>query len=257
MGDARKILVVDDDPAVRKSVDQVLSGKGHAVITASSGEDALWELDNGQFDAVFTGIVLRGMSGLEMAEEIRARQTGLPVVIVTGHGSEAAKKRAAAAGVTEFLEKTLPADELAAAAERVLKAARPAATMPSPAQATNVATAQAASPTVSRLKNVVLFLLAPLISLFYLLTFPIIGLGMLIYMTLLKKEERPEAAEALRPAPLARSSILKAMGMILAMGVSGVVYGILGPILGVGLVLWFGFQAWGRLGSKAMGSGRT
>src|SRR5512141_1440705 len=49
---SRKVLVVDDDPAVRKSIDRVLSGKGYAVITAETGEEALRKLNEEKYDLV-------------------------------------------------------------------------------------------------------------------------------------------------------------------------------------------------------------
>ena len=71
MSALRKVLVVDDDPVVGKSFDRVLSGKGYAVITASSGQEALNKLDTEDYDVVFTDIKMPGMSGLDMAEQVR------------------------------------------------------------------------------------------------------------------------------------------------------------------------------------------
>ena len=72
MSALRKILVVDDDPVVGKSFDRVLAGKGYAVITASNGEEALHKLSNENYDVVFTDIKMPGMSGLEVAERVKA-----------------------------------------------------------------------------------------------------------------------------------------------------------------------------------------
>ena len=88
-----KILLVGDDPVEMKRSEKALSGKGYTVIAAASGEDALWQLGNGKYDAVVTNMTLRGMSGLEVAEEIHAGQPNLPVVIITSHGSEDAQVR--------------------------------------------------------------------------------------------------------------------------------------------------------------------
>ena len=91
MNASRKVLVVDDDPVVRKSFDRVLSGKGYAVITAESGEEALRKLNEEKYDLVYTDIRMPGMSGLEVAEEVKARKPWTPVVIITGYGTEAAR----------------------------------------------------------------------------------------------------------------------------------------------------------------------
>jgi len=103
----RKVLVVDDDPVVRKSFDRVLSGKGYAVITAESGEEALHKLDEEKYDIVYSDVRMPGMSGLEVAENVKARRPWTPVVIITGYGTEAAEARARAAGVSSFLHKPL------------------------------------------------------------------------------------------------------------------------------------------------------
>ena len=84
MNALRKVLVVDDDPVVGRSFDRVLSGKGYAVITAVSGQEALKKLETEEYDAVFTDIKMPGMSGLEVAERVKEKRPWLPVVIVTG-----------------------------------------------------------------------------------------------------------------------------------------------------------------------------
>ena len=103
----RKVLVVDDDPAVRKSFDRVLTGKGYAVITAENGEEALRKLNEEKYDLVYSDIRMPGMSGLEVAEKVRARRPWTPVVIITGYGTDIAEERAKAAGVSKFLHKPL------------------------------------------------------------------------------------------------------------------------------------------------------
>lgn len=114
----RKVLVVDDDPVIGRSFQGVLSGKGYAVITARDGEEALHKLNYEKYDMVFTDIKMPGMSGLEVAERIKAKQPWLPVVIITGFGSDANIKRAQAAGVTEFLQKPLSPEMIEGSAER-------------------------------------------------------------------------------------------------------------------------------------------
>ena len=103
----KKILVVDDDPVVGISFDRVLSGKGYAVITARDGEEALDKLAREDYDAVFTDIKMPGMSGIEVAARVKAARPWLPVVIVTGYGSEANEAKAKEAGAAAFLRKPL------------------------------------------------------------------------------------------------------------------------------------------------------
>src|SRR5665647_751513 len=120
MSALRKVLVVDDDPVVAKSFDRVLSAKGYAVITASSGQEALNKLEAEDYDVVFTDIKMPGMSGLDMAEQLKQRRPWLPVVIVTGYGSPDNEARAEAAGVSGFLRKPLSPEMIEGSAQKAL-----------------------------------------------------------------------------------------------------------------------------------------
>src|SRR5208282_3996503 len=174
----RRVLVVDDDPAVRKSFDRVLTGKGYAVITAENGEEALHKLAEEKYDLVYSDIRMPGMSGLEVAEKIRARRPWTPVVIITGYGTDIAEERAKAAGVSKFLHKPLSPAMIEDSARDVL--AVPAA----PAAAAVVAAAPEApaaevAPAGSMLGNILLFFAAPFIGLAYIVAMPFYGLAML------------------------------------------------------------------------------
>src|SRR3990172_4294278 len=94
----KKVLVVDDDPVVGKSFDRVLSEKGYAVITAANGEEALRKLAESDYDLVYTDIRMPGMDGIEVAERVKERRPWVPVVIVTGYGTEDNEARAKKAG---------------------------------------------------------------------------------------------------------------------------------------------------------------
>jgi len=89
MDAVKKVLVVDDDPVVGRSVERVLGGQGYAVIAAADGESALDKLRREDYDVVYADIKMPGMSGLDVAEHVRAHQPWLPVVIITGYGSQA------------------------------------------------------------------------------------------------------------------------------------------------------------------------
>jgi len=250
MSTTRRILIVDEDPSTGKSFEQALTGKGYSVVSVSSGEDALWELDHGAYHAVFTETVLRGMNGLEVAEEIQARLPRLPVVIVTGHGSDSVRQRATAASVAGFLLKPLNPEQIADVAGGVLQASEAATASSSPAA--EAAPAQETARPVSRLKSVVLFLLAPFLGLFYILAFPVAGLGMLASLVLSADKKQPEEAEPLHPAGPAMPRVLKTIAMTLIAMVIGVAYAVVVPILGIGVLFYFSFEAWGKLGAKAI-----
>ena len=102
-----------------------------------------------------------------------------------------------------------------------------------------------------RLRDIVLFLLAPFIGLVYLLSLPIVGLGLLAWYAFKSREPASEKAALPQPA-MAGPGVLKSFAMVLAAGITGVAYAVFVPILGIGLILWAGFQAWGRLGARAV-----
>jgi len=251
MSALRKVLVVDDDPVVGRSFDRVLSGKGYAVITASNGQDALNKLEAEDYDVVFTDIKMPGMSGLEMAERVKERRPWLPVVIVTGYGSPGNEARAEAAGVSGFLRKPLSPEMIEDSAakawsEKSAGARSAAAEAAQPGATVELGGVQ----NILRvIKNVALFLAAPFIGLAYILAFPVVGLGMLAWMAIQAQQKKSEAVA--EPA-VTKSGALRNTAIFLAAPFIGLVYIIVGPIVGLGMLLWFGFQAWGKLGAKAV-----
>jgi PAS domain S-box-containing protein len=84
-GRRARILIVDDDPQVRHVTASFLTGFGHSTTEAADGEAALRSLRHDRFDMVVADLAMPGMSGIELAAEIRGRLPGLPVLILTGH----------------------------------------------------------------------------------------------------------------------------------------------------------------------------
>ena len=230
----RKVLVVDDDPVVGKSFDRVLSGKGYAVITARNGEEALNKLHNETYDVVFTDIKMPGMSGLEVAERVRASQPWLPVVIVTGYGTDAYEARAKAAGVSSFLHKPLSPEMIEGSAQKALLEKAPAAAPHAVAEAA-IAAAPAAAKKESVVKNVALFFAAPFIGLAYLLAFPFIGLGMLAWMG---------GRELMKYRAVKRFAMfMKHFSLLIAAPVLGLAYIVALPFIGLAMLAWAGVRA--------------
>jgi len=230
MSALRKVLVVDDDPVVRKSFDRVLSGKGYAVITAESGEEALHKLDEEKYDIVYSDVRMPGMSGLEVAENVKARRPWTPVVIITGYGTEAAEARAKAAGVSSFLHKPLSPemiedsvrDTLAATAEPLEAVALPAA-------------AEAPAAAVSALKNMILFFAAPFIGLAYIVAVPFVGLGFLAVLA----ARAAAKIDGVRTVGL----VLKHCVMAIAAPFIGLVCVVFFPFIGLAMLAWIGGRA--------------
>ncbi len=184
MNATKKVLVIDDDPVVGKSIDRVLSPKGYAVISAANGEEALDRLAREDYDMVYTDIKMPGLSGLEVARRIKASRPWLPVVVVTGYGTEANEAEAKELGVAGFMHKPLSPDLIEGIANEVTRRA-----LPQPAVA--AAAAPAPKGALHFARNVGLFIVAPFIALVYVVLGPFIGLGMLAYFAI-KRLVNPE-----------------------------------------------------------------
>lgn len=85
---AYRILVVDDEPAVREALTRMLQRGGHQVTPAVSGEDALARFAPGRFDLLFTDLGMPGMGGAALLKELRARDPNLIAVVITGWGQD-------------------------------------------------------------------------------------------------------------------------------------------------------------------------
>ena len=105
------ILIVDDEAAIRESLQGVLEDESYNVAAAVSGEACLEALRKQSFDVVLLDIWLPGMDGLETLEHIRAMENAPEVVIVSGHGTIETAVRATKLGAFDFLEKPLSAEK--------------------------------------------------------------------------------------------------------------------------------------------------
>ena len=121
MSQSRKVLVVDDDAVVGHSINRVLTGQGYQVRETASGTEALEALGHQRYDMVFTDIRMPGMDGLDMASRMKKSYPEMPVVVITGYGTEASEKQAKDLGVAGFLRKPLSPDTIIENAERVLR----------------------------------------------------------------------------------------------------------------------------------------
>lgn len=175
-----KVLVVDDEPVVGQSFNRVLTEKGYEVNTASSGEEALSKMGSNGYDLVFADIRMPGMDGLEMAKRIKEMNPWLPVVVVTGYGTEANEARAEEIGVSGFVRKPLSPEMIESITKQTLQE-KPVAVEAEAA----VETAPAAVEEKENVaKNIALFFAAPFIGLAYIIAFPFVGIYALLRVVL-------------------------------------------------------------------------
>lgn len=89
-----RILVVEDNEEVGAFAETLLDELGHSVTRASCAEDALAVIESEQFDLVFSDVVMPGIGGLRLAEELERSRPGLPVILATGYSQEVSEGRA-------------------------------------------------------------------------------------------------------------------------------------------------------------------
>jgi two-component system C4-dicarboxylate transport response regulator DctD len=111
---APRVLVVEDDPLVRRSLADWLGVVGLAVEQVESGAAALARLGGDMPDVVLSDVRMPGMSGIELLAEIQRRDPGLPVVLVTGHGDVPLAVAAMRSGAHDFVTKPYDPDHLLA-----------------------------------------------------------------------------------------------------------------------------------------------
>ena len=99
-----RILVADDEPAIRKVVRDALEREGHDVVTALDGQEALERFDEGAFDLVVTDLAMPRVDGLELVKELR-RRSPLPILVLTVRNEEREKVRLLDEGADDYVTK--------------------------------------------------------------------------------------------------------------------------------------------------------
>jgi two-component system response regulator GlrR len=116
-----RILLVDDDRDLLRLYTFRLQGAGYEVLTAESGEQALAQLPVFNPDLVITDLRMAGMDGLALFEAVQQKSNGLPVIIITAHGSIPEAVDATHQGVIAFLPKPIDAKKLILEVESALQ----------------------------------------------------------------------------------------------------------------------------------------
>ena len=117
---APRLLLVDDDTSLLRLLTLRLEANGYEVATATSGEGALEAMAEARPELVITDLRMEGMDGMALFRLLRERHPGLPVLILTAHGSIPEAVEATREGVFGFLGKPFDADELLTEIQRAL-----------------------------------------------------------------------------------------------------------------------------------------
>ena len=118
------VLVVDDDAAIGKVLAALLEQRGHEATHVSSAAEATALLDTRPFDVVLSDVRMPGMDGMGLLDHVASRFPGLPVVLITAHGSVALAVEAMKRGATDFVQKPFDKDEIGFVIEKALASSR-------------------------------------------------------------------------------------------------------------------------------------
>ncbi|EAA9215727.1 two-component system response regulator GlrR [Salmonella enterica] len=120
------LLLVDDDPGLLKLLGMRLASEGYSVVTAESGQEGLRILNREKVDLVISDLRMDEMDGMQLFTEIQKVQPGMPVIILTAHGSIPDAVAATQKGVFSFLTKPIDKDALYKAIDEALEQTAPA-----------------------------------------------------------------------------------------------------------------------------------
>jgi two-component system nitrogen regulation response regulator NtrX len=116
-----RILVVDDEAAIRDSLRMILEYEHFGFIGASSGPDAIGIVQRDRPDLVLLDIKMPGMDGMEVLRKLREIDDTLPVVMISGHGNTSTTVEAIRSGAIDFLEKPLSSERVIVTLQNTLK----------------------------------------------------------------------------------------------------------------------------------------
>ena len=123
LGEAR-VLLVDDEEVMQDVLAKLFGGEGFLATIAATGEEALARLNEQEFDLVLLDLMLPGVSGMEVLDQIRAKDPDLPVVMVTAYATVENAIEAMKRGAFDYVVKPFRNDELALLAGRAIGARR-------------------------------------------------------------------------------------------------------------------------------------
>jgi two-component system, OmpR family, KDP operon response regulator KdpE len=124
-----KILIVDDEPQIRRVLLTTLTSQGYTLSEARSGDEALEKLREDRPDLILLDVNMPGRSGLETCREIRAT-SDIPIIMLTVRNSEHDKVQALDAGADDYVVKPFGSEELMARIRAALRRAAPAESLP-------------------------------------------------------------------------------------------------------------------------------
>ncbi len=121
---AGRILVVDDERNIRRTLRMVLEGEGATVLEAATGEEALAQIESAEpIEVIITDVMMPGISGLELLERLAgaAGTPEVPVILISGHATVDDAVKATRLGAFDFFEKPLARDRVVVSVRNALR----------------------------------------------------------------------------------------------------------------------------------------
>ena len=112
MAQTNQILIVDDNPHMSSLLSDILDFFDYKTVGAQDGEDALTILSDDSFDMVITDLKMPRMGGMDLLRTLKENFPRLPVVVITGFGTDSSKSDAFAAQADGFLTKPFKVEEI-------------------------------------------------------------------------------------------------------------------------------------------------
>ncbi|HWR51615.1 MAG TPA: sigma-54 dependent transcriptional regulator [Bryobacteraceae bacterium] len=119
-----KILVIDDEPDIRESLEDFLSLEGYSIELASNATEGLEKIEAGHFDLVLLDLMMPDRSGMDVLHDLRERDRDTPVFMITAYGSIDTAVESLKAGATDFFQKPWNPEKLLVEIDRLISSRR-------------------------------------------------------------------------------------------------------------------------------------
>ena len=125
MGASHSILIIDDEPNLRRSLGLILQRAGYIITTASNAAEAIHLLQAGAYDLTFLDIKLPDQNGLQLLPQLRELYPEMPILILTAHATLDTAIGAVRLGARDYLLKPIDPESILSRVEAILKEAKP------------------------------------------------------------------------------------------------------------------------------------
>ncbi len=115
------VLIVDDEAGIRESLSGIFEDEGYDILTAKSGEEAIKLFKDNSPDLILLDIWLPGIDGVQTLQEIKAINSDIPVIMISGHGNIELAVKAVKMGAYDFLEKPLALEKVLLVSKRAIE----------------------------------------------------------------------------------------------------------------------------------------